>query len=50
MQFVPRCYKQDMSRFVLFVRQLPIGNNVSIEAEDSIDTRRQTTTGEATAN
>jgi hypothetical protein len=49
-RFMPRCYKQDMCRVELLVRQLPAAKNVSREVDDTIRIRRQATIGEATAD
>jgi hypothetical protein len=48
---VPWCYKQDKWRINnLLMGQSPAGKNVSLEAEDIVEIRRQATTGKDTAD
>jgi hypothetical protein len=46
-RFVPRFYKQDISRIV---GQSPAGENVSMETEDIVGIRHQATTVEITVD
>jgi hypothetical protein len=45
---VTRCYKQESWSNELVVGQSPAGMNVRTEAEDDVEIRHQTTTGEGT--
>jgi hypothetical protein len=47
---VPTCYKQDSWGSESVVRQLPVGKNVSMVAEDIVEIRHQATTCEETAD